>query len=77
MSRPTHEEVVSALVAANVFGIVAQRLAIDLFTRRNPADEETIGCVFDSGAGRCDGVYNHINKLHYSVRRNELWESPW
>lgn len=77
MDRPTQTELEAALVAKNVFGIVAKRLAIDLTTPRDPENSMMIGCIFDSGAGRCDGVYDHINKLHYSIKRNELWESPW
>jgi hypothetical protein len=79
VTRPTEEEVRAALVMANVFGIVADRLAVDLFTQSPDTDHslDSVGCIFDSGAGRCDGAYQHINKLHYSIARNELWESPW
>jgi hypothetical protein len=79
VSRPTQIEVRTALEANNVFGIVAERLASDLFTQAADSDHslDSVGCIFDSGAGRCDGAYQHVNKLHYSIERNELWESPW
>lgn len=60
--------------------IVIQRLAHDLATHTVEGDPDGlngVGCLYDSGAGRCDGAYKHKGKLHYRVEGDEIWESPW
>jgi len=64
----------AALGRRPILAIVAERLGADLFTS---TDDEIDQCVYDSGTGRCDGLYNHKGKLHFRVEGDELWESPW
>jgi hypothetical protein len=80
VKRPTQEELLEALRRnTSRPDIVVQRLAQDLVTQRADSDHQLddVGCIFDSGAGRCDGSYQHLHRLHYRLEGDEVWESPW
>ncbi len=79
MKRATQAELLASITEHIAPpSIVAERFAQDLVTQRDDTDHalDNVGCIFDSGSGRCDGAYQHKGKLHYRLV-GETWESPW
>lgn len=86
MKLKTRDELLeSIMVSLAPPPIVAQRFADDLTTPTVEGAQldglQSVGCIYDSGSGRCDGAYKHKGKIHYRVVTDgtvgEAWESPW